>query len=423
MDSVLRKKIAVIGSGIAGHYAVHRLKKAHEVMLYEAESRFGGHAHTVEIEGQNIPVDMGFIVYNELTYPRLTSLLEELHVKTINTDMSFGVRDDVSGLEYSTSSINGIFAQRKNIMSLSYLQIWSDFFKFKKHASRFMAEQSDDRETSLGELVREARCHPRFWKHFLYPMSGAIWSTAPEEMESYPATSFLRFMHNHRMLEPTGQPIWKTVVGGSIKYVEAIHELGGFERKTGAPVTDLIRSEGGVLVKAKNHEDQVYDEVVVATHSDQALKMLSTPSENEKSILGQIRYQPNRAVLHSDTSLMPKNRRAHASWNVHLHEQYHERVELTYDMNRLQHLKGGPWLVTLNPNETIDEKKIIREMDVMHPYFDGSALKAQDRWSEISGVDKIHYCGAYWKWGFHEDGLWSAQRVIDQMLGESPSPS
>jgi predicted NAD/FAD-binding protein len=265
-------------------------------------------------------------------------------------------------------------------------------------------------------LLNEAKCGKAFRQYFLYPMSGAIWSTTPEAMDSYPAISFLNFMINHRMLDPLGQPIWRTVVGGSKHYVNAIGEQGGFRRFKSSPVTALKRIEGGVKVIAEHVLDEVYDEVIVATHSDQALKMLTDPSKAERQVLGGVTYQPNEAVLHKDITAMPPNTRAWAAWNVVVDKVARDKVELTYDMNRLQHIEGDPCLVTLNPYRDIDPNKVVKTMSYMHPFFDISTLKSQLRWSEISGVDRIHYCGAYWKWGFHEDGLWSAMRVVDQLM-------
>ena len=413
------KRIAVVGSGISGHVAAFRLGEHFEVSLFEADSRFGGHANTVDVEKQSTTsIDTGFIVYNELTYPGLTQLLKELKVPTVESDMSFGCEDELSGLQYSTYSLNSLFAQRSNIFSPTFLGIWRDFYKFRSFALAFHRAHPNDNCTTLGELVRQAKCGPAFWRYFLYPMSGAIWSTAPQEMEHYPARSFLQFMINHRMLEPRGQPIWRTVVGGSRNYVEAMAITKRFQRFKNAAVKKIIRQELGLKLVFESGESKFFDEVVVATHSDQALKLLDQPTSEEQDILAAISYQPNRAVLHSDISKMPSIEGAQASWNVYLGSAPSDRVELTYDMNRLQHLKGGPWLVTLNPQRPIAEHLVHRSFSYHHPYFDLKALQAQDRWQNISGQRGIHYCGAYWRWGFHEDGLWSAMRVVDQILAK-----
>lgn len=408
------KKIAVIGSGISGHVATYYLKKDFDITLYEADNRFGGHANTVDIQGNNpISIDTGFIVYNELTYPGLTRLFDELDVKTVETDMSFGVQDECSGLQYSTHNFNQLFAQRKNLYSIKFFRIWWDFLRFRPYANYFLIHHQDDLSTTVGDLVRESKCSIDFKKYFLYPMAGAIWSTSPEEIEEYPARSFLEFMFNHRMLDIFGQPSWRTVKGGSKLYVERIIASGGYRMFKNSPVRRIIRLSEGVKVVADNQEDQLYDEVIIATHSDQALKMISDPTDLEIEVLKGIRFQKNIAILHQDHSLMPPNKRAWAAWNVYLHKEKKGKVELTYDMNLLQHIKGDPWYVTLNPYREVNEEKVYRKIEYDHPFFDIKALKAQEKWSSVSGVNRLHFCGAYWKWGFHEDGLWSALRVVN----------
>ena len=407
------KKIAVVGSGISGHVVAHQLRDLAKVTLYESESRFGGHANTVTINGT--PVDTGFIVYNELNYPGLVNLFKELNVPTVETDMSFGTQDLKTGIQYSTQNINGVFAQRKNLFNPKYLKVWSDFFKLKTYAEEFLKNNPHDITTTVGDLCREAGCGKTFKNLFLYAMAGAIWSTAPEEIDGYPARSFLQFMVNHRMLQASGQPIWRTVVGGSKEYVKRLSKFSEVRRLSNSAVQEIKRVVEGVSIKAKGHESEIYDEVIVATHSDQALKIIDKPSQKETEVLSSIKYQPNQAILHSDLKMMPSEKRAWAAWNVCLPKTAKSRIELTYDMNRLQHLTGQPWLITLNPHREIAEEKIHKTIDYMHPFFDLNALKAQERWSEVSGVDRIHYCGAYWKWGFHEDGVWSALRVVEEI--------
>lgn len=419
-------KIAVVGSGIAGHVAAYQLSKEHQVDLYEAEDRFGGHANTAWVGAKkSTPVDTGFIVYNELTYPGLTALLAELEVETTATDMGFGAHDEETGLLYSTHTLNSLFAQRRQLISPRFLVMWRDFFKFRDYSYRFMKERWDDITTTLGQALREAGVGHAFRDHFLYAMTGAIWSTAPQEMEHHPAQTFFRFMHNHHMLDATGQPVWRTVKGGSRAYVEAIAKRGNFRRWSGCPVKKILRNASGEVTVLSDQGLIPYDEVVVATHAPDALQLLDQPTQQEREVLGNIRYQPNTAVLHQDTSMMPPLKRAWASWNVFLPKEKAQRIEVTYDMNRLQHVEGEPWLVTLNPLREIDPAKTDRVVQYEHPFFDMGALKAQRRWSEISGTRGIHFCGAYWRWGFHEDGLWSAMRVVDAIqerkLAETPA--
>jgi len=411
------KKIAVIGSGIAGHVATYRLKDYFDVSLFEQDDRFGGHANTVDIiKDDNVtPVDTGFIVYNELTYPGLTNLLKELQVNSIATDMSFGASLSLHNLEYSSKSINSLFAQRKNLFNFSYLGIWKDFFRFRKEAKEYILKHPNDHETTLGEFIHTKGYGKAFRDSFLYAVAGAIWSTAPKDMDDFPLQSFLRFMINHKMLDPWGQPVWRTIPGGSRKYVEAIINKGGYKKHPHHKVTSILREKKGIKIICDNHYQEIFDEVVVATHSDQALKLLTTPSYKEQEILGSIKYQKNTAILHSDENLMPKEKNAWAAWNVYIGKNNTDQVELSYDMNLLQNIKNGRWIVTLNNNREINEGLIHKTIQYQHPFFDISALKAQKRWEEISGIDHVHYCGAYWKWGFHEDGLWSAIRVVENL--------
>lgn len=410
------KSIAVIGSGVSGLVSAYRLRNVADIHLIESDDRFGGHANTVDVQGDTaVKVDTGFIVYNNLTYPGLTELFDELEVKTVATDMSFGAEDLKSGWQYSTASLVSLFAQPWQILNPKFLGVWRDFFKFRAYAKEFHSDPNKDMKTTVADLVRQAGCGDAFKERFLYAMAGAIWSTAPQEIDGYPAVSFLDFMFNHRMLDPSGQPVWRTVEGGSIRYVSRILEKGGFRRQKGNGARKVARVPEGVKVTFQDGEEATYDEVVLATHSDQALKLLENPTRDESEVLGSIKYQPNTAVLHSDESMMPSNKRAWAAWNVHLSRDPRERVELTYDMNVLQHIEDGRWLVTLNPEREIDPLKIHRTFQYHHPFFDVGALDAQLRWEEISGVDRVHYCGAYWRHGFHEDGLWSAMRVVDHI--------
>lgn len=413
------KKIAVIGSGISGLYAAYKLGKDYQVTLYESENRFGGHANTVfsnDSTTKEVPIDTGFIVYNTLTYPGLTKLFSELGVDTVETDMSFGVQDEKSGIEYSTKNIKSMYAQKRNILNWSFHSIWIDFMKFRDVALDYyhQIEYKED-YTTVGELVKKAKCRKPFWDLFLYPMTGAIWSTAPAEMHDFPAKSFVGFMMNHRMLDTHGQPIWRTVRGGSINYVQKVISQGKFQTLKGQKVISVKKILDQFSVKTETGTTNQYDEVVIATHSDQALTLIEDVTPVEREVLSAIRYQKNTAVLHNDASLMPKNHKAWAAWNVYLKEFSTSRVELTYDMNRLQHIERDPWFVTLNPSRSINESKIHKTIQYHHPFFDKDALKAQVNWDKISGVRGLHFCGAYWKWGFHEDGLWSAQRVVEHI--------
>ena len=413
------RRIAVIGTGIAGSFVAHRLHPHCDVSVYEGDTRPGGHAHTVNIvlDGETIAVDTGFIVYNEETYPGLTSLFDTLDVATQPTDMGFGVRSESNGLEYSSRNLRGMFAQPLNLLSPRFWSIWRDFFRFRTAAFGYLKQNPDDLDTTLGEFVDSGRYGTPFQKYLLYAMGGAIWSTEPSHMRDFPLTAYLRFMSNHRMLDPSGQPQWRTVVGGSREYVQKLTAPFRDRIRLRARVHALVRRADCVEVHAEGQPVERFDEVVVATHSDQALAMLDNATPTERAVLGAIRYQPNDAVLHTDRSMLPRSQAARAAWNMHLPANDRDVVSVTYDMNILQALDTRHSVcVTLNRTDEIDPDLIHGQFRYDHPQFDRAAIAAQRRWHEISGVDRIHYAGAYWRFGFHEDGLWSGSRVADAVL-------
>lgn len=413
------KRIAIIGTGIAGSIAAHRLHEHCELTVFEADSRPGGHANTVSarVGDREFAVDTGFIVYNETTYPGLTDMFAELGVATQPSNMGFGVRDEASGLEYSCHTLRGMFAQPRNLLSPSFWSIWRDFLRFRRAAYRLLKERPDDIEMTLGEFVDAGRYGRPFQRFLLYAMGGAIWSTEPSKVRDYPATTYLHFMANHRMIDPSGQPQWRTVVGGSREYVRKLTAPFADRIRLGSPVRSLRRLDDGVEVKVAGRDPEHFDEVLVACHSDQALAMLDGATVAEREILGAIRYQPNEAVLHTDRSLLPRRRAAWAAWNMHLPATDSDLVAITYDMNMLQALDAPETIcVTLNRSADIDPGMILGRFAYAHPQFDRAAVAAQRRWHQISGVDRIHYAGAYWRWGFHEDGLWSGVRASDSIL-------
>jgi predicted NAD/FAD-binding protein len=401
-------RIAIVGTGIAGNTAARELARRHEITVYEADQRIGGHSHThdVRIEGRSHAVDTGFIVYNEKTYPRFTRLLGELGVETQESSMSFSVRCERTGLEYNGTSLNALFAQRANLLRPSFLGMVRDIVRFNREAAA-LADTSVGGEGSLGELLERGRYGRRFIDHYIIPMGAAIWSTDPRRMMRFPARFFVRFLANHGMLTVSDRPVWRTVTGGSARYVERL--TAGFRDRIllGAAVEGVRRISGGVLVKARGAGWRHFDAIFLACHSDQALAMLVDPTPMERTVLGAIRYQANDAVLHTDASLLPRRHLARAAWNYHVIADQ-GRVALTYDMTILQRIESAaPILVTLNRSDVVDPAKILARMTYHHPLFTPEAVAAQARHAELNR-GRTFYCGAYWRNGFHEDGVASA---------------
>ncbi|MHC4959380.1 MAG: NAD(P)/FAD-dependent oxidoreductase [Planctomycetota bacterium] len=403
-------RIAVVGTGIAGMVAAYRLSREHDVTVFEARDRLGGHTHTVDVEqdGQPYAVDTGFIVFNDRTYPNFVRLLDELGVASQPSAMSFSVRCERTGLEYNGTSLNTLFAQRRNLFRRSFLRMIRDIMRFNREATRLAVE--GDYEDTIGAFIHGYG--REFIEHYIVPMGAAIWSAAPEALLDMPALFFARFFHHHGMLTVNDRPQWRVVRGGSSRYVEALTRPYADHIRLGCPVRTIRRHATHVDVVTDRLER--FDEVVLALHSDQALRLLADPSRAELSILDSIRYQPNDVVLHTDDSLLPRRPLARAAWNYHLARDPARQVAVTYDMNILQSLRSRrPFLVTLNRTDEIDPTHIIQKLTYAHPVFTRSGVAAQGRWSEISGVNRTHYCGAYWSYGFHEDGVKSALRVVD----------
>jgi predicted NAD/FAD-binding protein len=405
-------KIAVVGSGIAGLVCAHRLDAAHEVTLLEAEPRLGGHAHTVyvTVAGRTHAVDTGFIVYNETTYPGLTRLLAELGVETQPTEMSFGLHCERTGLEWSSRGLRGLFARPSRALRPSFLRMIGEIARFAREADAIAT--AGDTKPTLRELVREREYSDVFRDAYLAPMGAAIWSAGSDDLLEMPAASFVRFFRNHGLLGRGGGIQWRTIVGGSRCYVDAIaHRLRG-RILVGQPVRRVAAEEGGVRVDFGS-ESERFDRVILAVHADTALSLLEAPSAEQRRILGAIRFSRNDTVLHTDDSLLPQRRAARASWNARITRESRERVVVTYDLSRLQGIPSAtPLLVTLNASERIDPARILGRFDYAHPILDGPAIDAQRDHGLIDGVGGIHYCGAWWGFGFHEDGLASALRVV-----------
>ena len=407
-------RIAIIGSGVSGLVCAHLLHGRHDVVLYETDGRAGGHSHThrVELPDTTVDVDTGFLVYNERTYPLFCRLIDRLGVATQPSDMSFGVADRRTGLEWRGTSLSTVFAQRRNIVRTSFLQMLVDVGRFNLLARGLLDDPPADNVT-LEEVLAPHRWSAGFRDWYLVPLGSSIWSAGPRNFTQIPAATFARFFERHGLLRLRDQPRWRTISGGSRSYVEAIVSPLRAEGRLrlNAPADKIRRAADGVEVVGPGGLES-FDHVVVATHSDQALALLSDPDRAERQILGSIKYQPNRATLHTDARLMPRNRRAWASWNYHRLEIDTDQATLTYHLNQLQALSSRtPVLVTLNRDDAIDPESVIASMDYTHPVLDTAAVAAQKRHGEINGIRRTWFCGAYWGYGFHEDGVASAVRV------------
>jgi predicted NAD/FAD-binding protein len=406
-------KVAIIGGGIAGNVAAHRLHREHDITLYEAASHLGGHTHThaVELAGRSWQVDTGFIVFNDRTYPNFVQLLDELGVASQPSSMSFSVRDEASGLEYNGTSLNSLFAQRRNLLSPRFLGMIGDILRFNREAPALLDEPGG--EMPLGELLARGRYGRAFIEHYVVPMGAAIWSTDPASMLAFPARFFVRFLHNHGMLTVNDRPTWRTIVGGSARYVEKLSAPFRHRVRLATPVESVRRVPGGVIVKARGFEAARYDAVFLACHSDQALAMLADPTAAEREVLGAIPYQRNEAVLHTDTRMMPRRRLAWAAWNYHLPAGGGGPAALTYDMSCLQRLDTPtPFLVTLNRGDEIDPARVIKRIVYQHPLYTPASVAAQARHRELNGPQRTYFCGAWWRNGFHEDGVVSALDAV-----------
>jgi predicted NAD/FAD-binding protein len=406
-------KIAIIGSGIAGNVVAHRLHRAHDITVFEAGDHVGGHTHThtVQLGAERHEVDTGFIVFNDWTYPNFIELLTELEVETQPSHMSFSVRCERSGLEYNGSTLNGLFAQRRNLLRPSFYRMIRDILRFNRESLALLAGRD---EIALGDYLGAHGYSREFIDHYLIPMGAAVWSTDAGRMLGFPARYFVRFFHNHGMLSVDERPTWRVVKGGSARYVERLTAPFRDRIRLDTPVEYLRRLPDRVLVKARGLEPESFDQVFLACHSDQALHLLSDASALEREVLGAIPYQENEVVLHTDTRLLPRTRRAWAAWNYHVLPGDRGRVALTYNMNILQGLAARATLcVTLNRSDEIDPAKIIKRLTYHHPLYTPAGVAAQRRQHEVNGANRTYFCGAYWRYGFHEDGVVSALNALD----------
>jgi predicted NAD/FAD-binding protein len=414
------EKIAIVGAGVSGLVAAHCLSSRHDVTVFEAGAHAGGHAWTlpVEVEGHTYPVDVGFMVYNEATYPEFTHLLEQLGVRTRPTEMSFGVKCERSGLEYCGSSLNGFFAQRSNLLRPRFYGLARDVLRFNREARKLLATGID--APTLRAFLVQNGYGRMFVEKFIVPMGAAIWSSSPDRLLDFPADFFLRFFDNHGLLSVDDHHQWRVIAGGSRRYVEKLTAPFADRIRLRTPVLSVRRETDAVRLRLNGGRTERFGRVVLATHADQSLELLEDPSDAEREILRAFPYQSNEAALHWDASLLPRRPRARASWNYHVPRRPVDRVCVTYDLRRLQgHDSPFPLLLTLNHLDRIDPDAVLKRMDFWHPVFTPASIAAQARHGEISGARNTFYCGAYWRNGFHEDGVRSALAVARQLDSEA----
>lgn len=415
-------KIAVIGSGISGLSCAWLLNQHHDVTLFEKDDRPGGHSNTVLLQGANNDstyVDTGFIVFNPVNYPNLVAFFDHLNVESRSTEMSFAVSLDDGRLEYSGTDLNGLFAQRRNLVRPDFWRLIRDLLHFYRHSDQF-ATHPDLQHLSLGELLSRQGYSQAFIHQHLIPMGAAIWSTPVDKMLDYPAQTFLRFCQNHGLVQLTDRPEWRTVVGGSRQYVDKVLDSLKRPLRLNSHIHRIHRHQGQVVLEDLHGKRETFDHVVLACHADQALEMLAQPTAEESSLLRHFPYQRNRAILHSDSSLMPKRQRAWASWNYLANSSagHTGEVSVTYWMNKLQHLPASqPLFVTLNPIQEPAAGSIHRSFLYDHPAFNLDSIDAQTRLWDLQGVQNTWYCGAWFGYGFHEDGIQSGLAVAEALGG------
>ncbi len=405
-------RIAVIGAGISGLTCAYLLSNEHEVTVYEANDYIGGHTHTVAVPlaGRTYAVDTGFIVFNRKTYPNFVKLMQALGVAWQPSDMSFSVHCLRTGLFYRPSTLGSLFAQRSNLLRPGFYRMLLDALRFRREALALL--ETDDDRTTLQAYLRQNRYGRLFIEKFIIPMGAAIWSADPERFQAFPARYLVEFFHNHGFLNLRDQPQWLVIKGGSRQYIEPLTRPFRNRIRLNAPVAAVRRGPEEVAVVTAAGEQNRFDQVILATHSDQALSLLADARDRERDILGAIAYQENHTTLHTDTAVLPPRRAAWASWNYRIPGDARRRVAVTYDMNLLQGL-GAPeeFCVSLNMTDEIDPRKIIRTMVYHHPVYDPRSLAARRGQQALNGIDRTYFCGAYWGYGFHEDGVNSALAV------------
>ncbi len=408
-------KVAIIGGGISGMMAAERLNGHADYVLYEQSDKLGGHANTehVVVDGKSIAVDTGFIVFNESNYPHFTDMLNRYGVAYKDTDMSFSVTNRMSGLEYNATNLNAMFCQKKNLFNPKFWLMIKDILRFYKQGPELLNSDSD---LSVFEYFKQNNYSEYFIQNHILPMVSALWSGDFETVKAYPLNHMLQFMNNHHMLQVDGRPQWKTIVGGSKAYVDALSRGLQGKIRLGEPVLSVSRGQNQVTVTSKSHTE-VFDRVIFAAHSDQTLSMLSEPSDAELFALGYKKYTKNRVDLHTDGNIMPKNKKAWASWHVNVRNKHTTVCTANYYMNLLQGLNvTSPVIVSLNQSDLIDRDKILKTHTYWHPVFDENTADTNEVLSQIQGMNHTYFCGAYHGWGFHEDGAKSGVVAAEMLL-------
>ncbi len=408
-----RPRIAIVGTGISGLVSAYRLHDEHEITVFEASDRIGGHTNTVpiELDGKDYRIDTGFIVFNELHYPKFTRLLAELGVASRPTSMSFSVRCDRTGIEFNGTSLRTLFVQKRNLLRAGFWRMLRDIVRFGRTAPKLL-EAPDS--LSVRAYLESAGYSEGFRERYLLPLGSALWSCSSETFSSFPIRFVVEFLHNHHMLQLRDRPVWRVIEGGSHRYVSALTRPFRHRIRTRCAVRSIRRYDDHVKLIGATGSVERFDEVVLACHADQALRLLEDPSRDEERILSSFPYQRNEVALHTDTSVLPRDRRAWASWNYHIRTDRPRSATVTYDMNLLQGLVApNEFCVTLNDTEGIDPAKILRRISYDHPTFDHRQSAAQKRHAELIRNRRTSYCGAYWGYGFHEDGVRSATAVTE----------
>jgi predicted NAD/FAD-binding protein len=417
-------KVAVVGAGVAGLVAARELARAHEVDVFEADDRIGGHTHTIDVERPAqpaLPVDTGFIVFNEHTYPNFCAILRELDVASKPSTMSFSVRNDESGFEYNATSLRGLFAQRRNLVRPRMWGLLRDIQRFFREAPKLL--ETGDMSLTLEQFLARGRYGRTFIDEHLMPMAGAIWSGRPDRMREFPALFLIRFFANHGFLQVSDRPPWRVIVGGSRAYLGPLTRSYAQRIHRSTPIVELRRETDDlgqleVRLRTAAGAEQRYDRVVLACHSDQARALLADATEREREVLAAFHYQRNVAVLHTDRRIMPRHRAVWASWNYHLTRPSSSLATVSYYMNMLQGFEADEdYIVTLNRSDEIDPGKVLRTIEYHHPIYTREAVVAQGRHAEIDGMHAVHFCGAYWGYGFHEDAVRSGLIVARNIAG------
>ena len=407
------KRIAIVGAGISGLAAAYFLSRRHRVWLFEREPRLGGHTNTVTIG--DVPLDTGFLVHNDRTYPNLVRLFREIGIESQASDMCFAVSCRRTGLEYSSRGARGFFAQKRNLLRASHLRLLTEILRFNREAPALLSH-ADAASSTLGDFLESHGFGEAFRRLYLYPMASAIWSSSLDSVNAFPALTLIRFLDNHGLLSVNGQPKWKTVVGGSQRYIPKLTAAIRDRVATGAHLQGITRTTEGVTLTFFDRPAMAFDDVVIATHGDEVLPLLADPTDRERDVFGAFRTTTNTTWLHTDDGTLPRRAGARASWNYLLPEDGSRPPTVTYHLNRLQRIPcTTEYCVTLNPNGSIDDRRVLRKMVYSHPLYTRDAIRSQGRWSEVSGAQRTHYAGAYWFYGFHEDGLNSALRVAKSL--------